>query len=86
MFSLSFSSRAKNFFKKADKQLCRRIIDKVEKLQDDPVPHNAKPIEGSHGMFRIRVGDYRVLYEIYNAEKVIVVVNVDKRSRVYNKM
>ncbi len=86
MFNLSFSSRAKKFFKKADKKLCKRILDKVEKLRNDPVPHDAKTIEGSPGMFRIRVGDHRILYEIYNAETLIVIVNVDKRSCVYNRL
>ncbi len=86
MFSLGFSSHARKFFKKADKDLCRRILDKIEKLRNEPVPHNAKSIEGSPGMFRIRVGDYRVLYEIYNAENLVVIVNVDKRSCVYNKV
>lgn len=84
MFALSFSSHAKKFLKKCDKGLCSRLLEKIEKLQNEPVPHDAKSIEGSRGMFRIRVGDYRVLYEVYFSENLIVIANIDKRARVYS--
>jgi len=34
-------------------------------------------------LYRVRVGDYRILYEIYPEKKVVLIVNIDKRSRIY---
>jgi mRNA-degrading endonuclease RelE of RelBE toxin-antitoxin system len=36
-------------------------------------------------IYRVRVGDYRILYEIYLDKKVIMIVNIDKRSRIYDR-
>ena len=59
-------------------------MDKIdETLKDHAVPHDAKTIVGHHGVFRIRIGDYRALYRINNADKKVVIIKLDKRSRVY---
>lgn len=61
-------------------------MDKIdESLIENPVPHNAISIVGEKGVFRIRIGDYRVLYRInYQANKIIV-FKVDKRAKVYDQ-
>ncbi|MFQ6063729.1 MAG: type II toxin-antitoxin system RelE/ParE family toxin [Methanosarcinales archaeon] len=64
MFNVSYSNRSKKFLKKADKVLVKRLIEKIEKLREDPIIHDTKKVEGSKSLFRIRVGDYRILYEV----------------------
>ncbi len=84
MFSVSFASQPKKFLNKIDKIPLKRIASKIENLKSNPVPPDAKTIEGSKNkVFRIRVGDYRILYEIYYEENLISVDRIDKRSRVY---
>jgi mRNA interferase RelE/StbE len=84
MFSLEFSHQAQKFIKKCDSALSRRIIDKIKKLEIDPVPHDAKRIIGEEKTFRIRVGDYRILYEIgWDSNKILIAV-IDNRSKVYD--
>ena len=84
MFSVYFANQAKKFLKNADKILSERIMSKIEKLKDNPVPSDAKFLEGVKGkIFRIRAGDYRILYEIFYGENRISVNNIDKRSKVY---
>ena len=63
-FEVSYSSGSKRFLKKADKVLVKRIIEKIEKLREDPIIHDTKTVEGSKSLFRIRIGDYRILYEV----------------------
>ncbi len=63
-----------------------RILERVDKLEQNPFPQEVERVEDFEGekIFRIRVGDYRILYAVrYNPSKLIV-VKVDKRSRVYN--
>lgn len=87
MFSIEFSNNAKKFLKKSDKLTVERILEKIEKLKENFVPSDAKFI-GRHNrdkVFRIRIGDYRVLYKLKENEKLILVSDIDKRSRIYDK-
>lgn len=69
---------------RAERKLTERLIAKIRKLMEELVPRDAKIIEGSNKrIFRVRVGDYRILYEIYYEEKLIVIAKIDKRERVY---
>ena len=61
-----------------------RIIDKIEELKKQPIIRDTKTIEGyGEKLFRVRVGDYRILYDVdYKSDK-IGIVKIDKRSKVY---
>ena len=84
MFGIKYSRQALKFLKSLDKKLVLRILDKVEKLRDEPIPHDSKRIEGSiEKLFRIRVGDYRILYEVDYKDNQIGIVKIDKRGRIY---
>ena len=84
IFRIDYDRQPLKFLKKLDKSTNKRILDKIdETLINNPVPHNAKSIVGKHGVFRIRIGDYRALYRINYQENKIIVVKIDKRSKVY---
>ncbi|MBI2548629.1 type II toxin-antitoxin system RelE/ParE family toxin [Candidatus Woesearchaeota archaeon] len=84
MFTIEFSNKSKKFLKRSDKQLAVRIIEKIELLKHNPVIHDSKKIIGQDRAFRIRIGDYRVLYEIDWNNNIILVDKIDKRSRAYD--
>ena len=46
--------------------------------------NRSKTVEGSKSLFRIRVGDYRILYEVDYRNNLIGIVKIDKRPRVYD--
>lgn len=59
-----------------------RINERLLSLEDDPRPHGTKRL--SHrGEYRLRVGDYRVLYEIDDKRKIVEIVSVGHRRDVY---
>lgn len=79
-----YDTQPREFLKKLDKQQSVRIVKRVNSLlSQNPVPHDAKPIVGEHGVFRIRIGDYRALYRINHAETKVIVFKIDKRDKVY---
>ena len=51
---------------------------------ENPIIHDTKTVEGSKGLFRIRVGDYRILYEVDYRNNLIGVIKIDKRRRIYD--
>lgn len=85
-FPSEFSSKAGKYIKKLDNITKKRIEEKIDKLEENPFPQEVERVEDFKGekVFRIRVGDQRILYVVrYNPNKLII-ADVDKRSRVYD--
>ena len=62
-----------------------RIDAHLLALADDPRPHGAKKLVGSDDLYRIRVGDYRVLYYVRDAVLLVLIVKVGQRGGFYKK-
>ena len=60
------------------------MIERIENLRETPITHDTKTVEGSKGLFRVRVGDYRILYEVDYRNNLIGIIKIDKRPRVYD--
>jgi len=58
----------------------RRVVDAIEALGNDPRPAGSRKIAGTQNGYRIRVGGYRVLYEVRDQVLIIVIVRVAKRD------
>jgi mRNA interferase RelE/StbE len=85
LYSVELSSTAYNFYKKLDLALQDRIKERLKRLEQEPVPSDAKFIMRHEGekVFRLRIGDYRALYKVKDEQKIILVTKIDKRPRVY---
>ncbi len=82
-YVLEFTSSASREFRKLDKQIQRRISEKVTGLCEGPFPPGSKKLNAQPDHFRIRVGDYRVIYRIDGKRIVIVIVRIGHRRDVY---
>lgn len=60
-----------------------RVREAIRGLAANPHPHGAKLLSGDHSMWRIRVGDYRVLYQIRGDTLVVLIVRIGHRRDVY---
>lgn len=60
-----------------------KIIVSIEKLSTNPFPSGAKKLSGSEKTYRIRVGDYRIIYEIEKQKLIIQIIRVRHRKDVY---
>lgn len=85
MFSIEFSSSAEKFLKKIDKITAKRILEKTEKLCEDPFPKDVKRIMNKEEkIFRVRVGDYRIQYLVFYTGSKILITDIDKRAHAYD--
>ncbi len=82
MFDIRYSNNAKKFLKKAEKIVAKRILNKIERIQEIPVIHDSKRLEDKN-LFRVRVGKFRILYEIDYKNNILGIVKIDKRPWVY---
>ena len=55
-------------------------------LPEDPRPRGTKSLKGHPGLYRIRVGEYRVVYEIDDAARVVTVTRVRLRAQAYRNL
>lgn len=60
------------------------IFDKIYELELNPRPSGCKKLKDKGGLYRVRVGNYRVIYDIQDNQLVVVVVKVLDRKEGYN--
>lgn len=61
-----------------------RIISALHALADDPRPHGVKKLKGYRDYWRIRVGDYRIIYTIQDDRLLVIVIRIGHRREVYS--
>ena len=66
-----------------ERNLQTRVFQRVDALAGNPRPEGCRKLTGDEHLYRVRVGDYRVLYEIRDAVLVVTVVEVGHRREVY---
>jgi len=84
-YSLSIKRSAAKSLKSIPKNRREKIKAAIQKLKKEPQPANCKKLKASADLYRIRIGDYRVIYEIRDKELIVLVVVVDHRSKAYRK-
>lgn len=88
-YTIEFTAAAARDFRKlarADRRTLRRVDAAIQALRDEPRPDGVRKLSGGSGeKYRIRVGDYRVLYTIADAVLVICVVRVRDCEDVYGQ-
>jgi mRNA interferase RelE/StbE len=88
LYFVDLSQKAQKFLNKLDKTIKDRIEERLKKLGEIPVPSDSKFIgrdKNGDKIFRYRIGDFRSLYKVKEAEKIVLISKVDKRPRVYKK-
>jgi mRNA interferase RelE/StbE len=82
-YTISFIRSAHHDLSRLDKKIVARIFPKIEALAIDPRPPGCRKLQGADSLWRIRVGDYRVIYSILDQELVIEIVTVRHRRDAY---
>jgi len=63
-----------------------RILERVEALRDDPFPRQSLKLSGSERTYRLRVGDYRVIYEVDPEAQTVVIYHIRHRREAYRAL
>ncbi|MGB9700129.1 MAG: type II toxin-antitoxin system RelE family toxin [Thermodesulfobacteriota bacterium] len=84
MYKLDFSVEGRNSLAPVDKEVAQRILDKLKWLVQNVEFISPLPLHGKFsGLFKLRVGDWRVIYEINYKGRVITVHKVGHRREIY---
>ena len=83
MYEILIERMAEKDIKTLPADILRRIIPIIKSLSPTPRPSGCRKISGSKNLWRIRIGDYRVLYEIEDKAATIKIMRVKRRKEVY---
>ena len=84
-YAVEVAPAAVRQLRKLDPPARRRVQAAIELLADDPRPPKARKLVGGAGEWRVRTGDFRIVYEIYDGRLFVLVVAVGHRREVYDR-
>lgn len=86
MYEIVIAEEAAGFIRKQTKKVQRQILGKIEQLSSNPHPQGSEPLKSFPDLYRIRSGDYRIVYKIDNKQIKVLVLKVGRRSDIYKRL
>jgi mRNA interferase RelE/StbE len=85
LYNIEWKRSAARELRKLPREAVLCILQAVEQLATEPSPHGVRKLVGSEHTYRIRVGDYRVVYNVVSSTLIIQIVRVGHRREVYGR-
>jgi mRNA interferase RelE/StbE len=85
-YRIELSKRAERDFRQLPRNAQRQVARKMEALKEEPRPAGAKQLSATEGIYRVRSGDYRILYRIEDDVLLVLVVRIGDRREVYRSL
>ena len=82
-YKVEWKNSAYKELQKLPRPIITRVVAAVSELSNEPFPHGVKKLVGSEFSYRIRIGDYRVVYEVFESRLIIEIIRVRHRKDVY---
>jgi mRNA interferase RelE/StbE len=85
LYSIDVDQRAQRELARLSREVQVRIARRIDALTSDPWPHGVERLTGARELYRVRVGDYRVIYTVSIPLRIVVIVRVGHRRDVYRR-
>ncbi len=85
-YVLEYKSSVKKELRKLANHDRTAIVQKIENLKDNPLPEGSAKLKGTVNLFRIRHGDYRVIYQLQNKVLLIIIIRIGHRLEIYKNL
>jgi len=82
-YSVELTRTAEKQLRRFSKRDRNRLVEAIHGLADRPRPHGARKLQGYDDVYRIRVGQYRVVYEVFDDRVIVIVLKVGHRKDIY---
>ena len=82
-YVITFARSARKELENLDTLIVNRIFPKIEALAKEVRPAGCRKLQGEKNLWRIRIGDYRVIYAVYESEQRVDIIAVRHRSKAY---
>ncbi|MDI6774895.1 MAG: type II toxin-antitoxin system RelE/ParE family toxin [Verrucomicrobiota bacterium] len=81
--TVRMDSRARKTLDRLPGDMYGRVIRKLDALEENPRPFGVEKLAGPEDLYRVRVGDWRIVYAIRDRELVVIVIRIGHRREVY---
>jgi mRNA interferase RelE/StbE len=82
-YKVEITPAAQPIIKKFPKNIQRKIIETIELLVNEPRPAGVVKLSATENLYRVRIGDYRIIYQIKDRVLLIIITKVGHRTDVY---
>lgn len=82
-YTVELKPSAKRALGKLDRQIQGRLAAVIDALAEDPHPPASTKLQGQEDLYRVRVGDYRIIYQVEDDVLVVLVIRIGHRREVY---
>ncbi|HJD67570.1 MAG TPA: type II toxin-antitoxin system RelE/ParE family toxin [Rickettsia endosymbiont of Bembidion lapponicum] len=85
-YKIELAPNAQRQLKKLSKQLQLTIVKKLEELKTTPLPVGIKKLSGMDNLYRLRIGNYRVIYQVEHKILLVLILKIGDRNEVYDNL
>jgi mRNA interferase RelE/StbE len=85
-YKIIFKPSVEKDLRPLPKSIVARVIEQIESLKANPFPHQAVKLSGAERLYRIRVSDYRIVYEVDTKAGLIIIHYIRHRREVYRAL
>jgi mRNA interferase RelE/StbE len=85
-YNLQLKPSAEKDLRKLPKAIVQRVLLILEELPSDPFPHQHSKLSGTERLYRLRVGDYRIVYEVDEVALEITIHTIRQRQDAYRRV
>jgi mRNA interferase RelE/StbE len=85
-YNISLKPSVEKDLRPLPKSVVARVIEQIERLKTEPFPRQAIKLSGAERLYRIRVGDYRIVYEVDPKARQVMIHYVRHRREVYRSL
>ena len=85
-YSVIFKPSLQKDFRRLTPQFLPRVLERIEGLQTEPFPPQTIKLSGAERLYRVRVGDYRIVYEVDTVIRQVTIQYVRHRREVYRNL
>ena len=85
-YNIKFKPSVHKDLRRLPKAIVSRVVKRIEDLESEPFPHQSVKLSGTERLYRIRVGDYRIVYEVDTQVRQITIHYIRHRRQVYRRL
>jgi mRNA interferase RelE/StbE len=82
-YTIEVTPAARRDLRALERRVLQRVDRKIRELADNPRPPGVEKLKGTDDLYRVRVGDYRILYQIEDVRLLVVLVRIRDRREAY---
>jgi mRNA interferase RelE/StbE len=82
-YTIQIDKDAEKTLRRQARTTRERLVKAILVLADNPHPANSRKLEGYHDLYRLRVGDWRIIYQVDDDQLLILVLEVGSRGEIY---